>query len=283
MRVLIDVSEDYLPLHGDPDSNGKKDKKMIKHGQEVVLIHEPKIWSEYKRKIQSRQRFRDEKGEDMDDADQAMMNDRFNSMGAKLMGKKLPSMQRCHGGGDGEEDADGEKKAKKDKPKQDDDDEAEEFYKKNSSAAAEELEEKTPQKAAASAAKTAASSVASEAKTPKAKGKAKAKVKTQQASQDKDNKKAVGQRGARDGKEMSCAALRGFSKSDTSSVKYFGPEWKNATRNWNGYIAKLADLIEDSEVDSDIEELNVILRSLKSARNAVFVCVVMLRVIECCA
>ena len=91
-------------------------------------MDEPKVWTLFKRKVQSRQRFHDEQSGHLDAAEWAMQADRFKSMGAARMGGRLQSTHRAHKGGK-EDDEDG---GKADQSKKDDKDvdESEDFFNK---------------------------------------------------------------------------------------------------------------------------------------------------------
>ena len=39
---------DYILTHGDPDTNGKQDRRMKKEGRMMVKLHEVKIWKQTK-------------------------------------------------------------------------------------------------------------------------------------------------------------------------------------------------------------------------------------------
>ena len=88
-------------MHGDPETNAKSDRKVTApNGETVALRWEPQIWTLRKQKATAKQRFHGKRGGD--DIEQALRQDRFHSVGQKMLGawdsKLMPWRQKAHGG-----------------------------------------------------------------------------------------------------------------------------------------------------------------------------------------
>ena len=221
-----------------------------------------------KRKVKARQRFVDESGGDaMDDQ---LRQDRFHAAGGQMLGasgsKIMPERVKAHGGGEGAD----EKTDKKSKKKDEDENEDDEFF-------VAEVDEDAPAKPAKGKTEV----------KPEGKAKAKAKVarsaavttpKSSSARKGKkddavagggtgpDSAKKTKGRPSTDRSTLVLAALRTLQKSDGTSVKFFGCEWKNVNRNWTSYAKDIKSFLEECEDEEESDELVILLRTLQAAR-----------------
>jgi hypothetical protein len=97
---------DYLLAHGDPDTNGKQDRRQKQEGRTMVKLWEPKIWKLTKQRITQQQRYREENPGDSE-LEQKMAQDRFSAFGESL---GVGDRQKAYGDTD---DGDAKKKAAK--------------------------------------------------------------------------------------------------------------------------------------------------------------------------
>ena len=247
---------DYLLAHGDPDTNGKQDRRQKQEGRTMVKLWEPKIWKLTKKRITQQQRYREENPGDSE-LEQKMAQDRFSAFGESL---GVGDRQKAYGDTD-----DGDAKKKAAKAGEDDVDvegtDKYEFFKKASSSSDKVA---TPSKASTGATTKAVAAPAAATGEQLAKG-----TKAQKLAKCKPSAKktAGGGRGRppESRKELVLAGLRQLRYADGSAVICFGTEWKNVNRNWTSYMKGLESEIEDaSELQS--EELIVLHRTMKSAR-----------------
>ena len=243
---------DYLVLHGDPDTNGKSDRREKREGRMMVKIWEPKIWKLTTKRINQKQRYRDEDPGDSE-LEQKMVADRLSAYGDSL-GVGSSGREKAYGdiGTD-----DGDAKKPKAKPEVDADVESTEVIDSFFSKAASSSDKAVTPLKASKPATAATAGTAPPATEAKAKGQKSAKAKA----------KASGKKGRRpeSRKELVAAGLRQLRYADGAQVNFFGTEWKNVNRNWSSYLKDLEAEIEDAS-ETQAEEMIVLHRTMKSAR-----------------
>ena len=223
-----------------------------------------------KRKVRSRQRFVDETGGDA--MDEELRQDRFHAAGAQMLGASgrqiMPERVKAHGGGEGADEKTDKKAKKKDEDEKDEDDEffSAEVVEDEPAKAAKGKTEVKPEGKAKAKAKVSRSA----ALTPPSKSSSARKGKKDDAvaggGTGPDSAKKTKGRPSTDRTTLVLAALRTLQKSDGTSVKFFGCEWKNVNRNWTSYAKDIKSFLEECEDEEESEELVILLRTLQAAR-----------------